>query len=245
MIRVIASVTLLQVGRQRRMLLLGLLASIPILVAVVFRFAASPTANHEAFAVGVLGEFVVNLVLPLSALLIGTSALGQDLEDGTIVYLLAKPLARWRVVVAKITAAWLLTYSVVLASVLGTGGVVLGGDATQVLVAFAIATAFGALAYVTIFVTLSLRFSRALVFGLAYVFVWEALLSRFIVGVQFLSVRAYTIGIVEGVTEWPPSLQFPSTLGPNQALVLLAIVVTVGFAYSVRMLTRHQIAERV
>lgn len=245
MIGLITSVTLRQVGRQRRMLLLWLLAAIPVTVAVIFRFAAGPGADHEAFTVGILGDFVVNLVLPLSALLVGTSALGQDLEDGTVVYLLAKPLARWRIIAAKLLAAWLLTYSVVLASVLATGGAVLGGDAPQVLVAFAIATAFGTLAYVTVFVTLSLRFSRALVIGLAYVFVWEALLSRFIVGVQFLSVRAYTIGIAGGITEWPSSLRFSSVLGPNHALVLVAIVVLVGFAYSVRMLVRHQIAERV
>ena len=41
------------------------------------------------------------LVLPLIALVFGTAAIGSELEDGTIVYLLTKPIRRVRIVLAK------------------------------------------------------------------------------------------------------------------------------------------------
>jgi len=245
-ILVIARVTLRQLGRQRRMALLVLLALVPVLVSLLYRFAANPDSNDASdFASGILATFVVNLVLPLTALLIGTSALGQDIEEGTIAYLIAKPLARWKVIVAKVLAGWLLTTGVVLISVLGAGGLVLlGEDGISLIPAFAVAIVAGGLAYVVIFVALSLRFSRSLVIGLTYVFVWEAIISQFITGVRFLSIRAYTVGIADGLTE-VSSPVLDRSLAAMPAVVLLTILVTVGTWMSVRMLTRYQLSERV
>jgi len=246
-ILLIARVTLRQLGRQRRMALLILLALVPVLVSLIYRFAAdqSDPGDPAEFASGILATFVVNLVLPLTALLIGTSALGQDIEEGTIAYLIAKPLARWKVIVAKILAGWLLTTGVVLISVLGTGALVLlGEEGVSLIPAFAVAVIAGGLAYVVIFVALSLRFSRSLVIGLAYVFVWEAIISQFISGVRFLSVRAYTVGIADGLTEVSADV-LDRSLAATPAVVLLLILVAVGTWLSVRMLSRHQLSERV
>lgn len=247
MILVIASVTLRQLGRQRRMALLVLLALVPVLVSLIYRLAANdqnPDGPTD-FASGILATFVVNLVLPLTALLIGTSALGQDIEEGTIAYLIAKPLARWKVIVAKVLAGWLLTTGVVLISVLGSGALVLlGEDGVSLIPAFAVAIAAGGLAYVVIFVALSLRFSRSLVIGLAYVFVWEAIISQFISGVRFLSVRAYTVGIADGLTEVSTDI-LDRSLAATPAVVLLAVLVALGTWMSVRMLSRYQLSERV
>ncbi|MGE3961178.1 MAG: ABC transporter permease [Dehalococcoidia bacterium] len=247
MIPLIAGVTLRQIVRQRRMLLLVLLALIPVLISVIFRFTAdrSSPGDPSEFAAGILATFVVNLVLPLTALLIGTSALGQDIEEGTIAYLLAKPLARWKVILAKLLAAWVLTAGVVLISVLGVGLLVLvGEEGTSLIPAFVAATIAGALAYVVIFVTLSVRFTRSLIIGLAYVFVWEAIISQFISGVRFLSVRAYTVGIADGLTEIATE-PLSRSLDAAPAVILLAILVILGSLYSVRLLTRYQLSERV
>jgi len=245
-ISLIAGVTLRQLTRQRRIVLLVLLALVPVLVSVIYRIAAGEGSPEPSqFASGILATFVVNLVLPLTALLIGTSALGQDIEEGTIAYLLAKPLARWKVIVAKVLAAWMLTVAVVLISVLGAGLLVLAGEeGTSLIPAFVAATISGALAYVVIFVALSLRFSRSLIIGLAYVFVWEAIISQFISGVRFLSVRAYTVGIADGLTEVSHEA-LSRSLAATPAVVLLTLLVVLGSLYAVRVLSRYQISERV
>lgn len=247
MILLIARVTLRQLGGQRRILVLVLLALVPVLISVIFRLAGEQSDPNDPadFVSGILGTFVVPLVLPLTALLIGTSALGQDIEEGTIAYLLAKPLARWRVIVAKVLAAWLLTTALALISVLGTGAIViLGEDGASLIPAFAVAVAAGGLAYVVIFIALSLRFTRSLIIGLAYVFVWEAIISQFISGVRFLSIRAYTVGIADGLTEVTSEI-LDGSLSAAPAAVLLALLVAGGMWLSVRMLSRYQVAERV
>ena len=43
--------------------------------------------------------------MPLVALIIGTAALGSEIEDGTAVYLMIKPIPRWRIALAKIIVA--------------------------------------------------------------------------------------------------------------------------------------------
>ncbi len=247
MIPLIARVTLRQMARQRRILLLVLLALVPVLVSLIFRLAAdqSSPGDPAEFASGILATFIVPLVLPLTALLIGTSALGQDIEEGTIAYLLAKPLARWKVIVAKVLAGWALTIGLVLIAVLGSGALILvGEEGASLIPAFVVAVAAGGLAYIVIFVALSLRFNRSLIFGLAYVFVWEAIVSQFILGVRFLSIGAYTNGIANALTD-VSSEMFEGALGAGPAVTLLAILVAAGMWLSVRMLSRYQIAERV
>lgn len=244
MILLIAGVTLRQLVRQRRMLLLLLLAAVPVLVSLIYRLAGDQDGAPE-FAAGILATFVVNLVLPLTALLIGTSALGQDIEEGTVAYLLTKPLARWKVILGKVLAAWVLTSGVVLLSVVGAGAVVLAGNqGVSLIPAFVVASAAGALAYAVIFIALSLRFARSLIIGLAYVFVWEAIISQFITGVRFLSVRAYTVGIADSITDVSTPV-LDRSLDATPAVVLLSVLVAVMALYSVRALTRYQVAERV
>ncbi|MDA0269550.1 MAG: ABC transporter permease subunit [Chloroflexi bacterium] len=239
--------TLRQVGRQRRMLVLLVLALVPVLISILYRFTADNSSERDAieFASGMLATFVVPIVLPLAALLVGTSALGQDIEEGTIAYLLAKPLARWKVVVAKMLSAWLLTYLVTLVAVLGSGLIVLTGhEGISLVPAFVVACAAGALAYVAIFIALSLRFSRALIIGLGYVFVWEAIISQFIAGVRFLSIRAYTVGIADALTDVDAEI-LTRSLDVTPAIVLLVLLVALGGWYATRAVTRFQISERV
>jgi ABC-2 type transport system permease protein len=175
---------------------------------------------------------------------VGTSALGQEIEDGTAVYLVGKPLPRWKVVLAKVGAAWLVTSAVVVLSVIASGFVLLAGsDHNRIVLAFAAAVVAGALAYAAVFVSLSIRFSRALIFGLVYVFVWETLVSQFIVGVRFLSVRAYTMSFVEWLATSSARL-IDSSLGLTPATILMTLLTAVSLWYGIRRLQSFQISEQ-
>ena len=39
--------------------------------------------------------------MPLVALIFGTAAIGSEIEDGTAVYLIVKPIPRWRIVAGQ------------------------------------------------------------------------------------------------------------------------------------------------
>ena len=68
-------------------------------------------------------------------------------------------------------------------------------------IAVGVALFTGVLAYAAIFTWVGLITSRALAFGLIYVFLWEGLLSSFLGGVRYFSVRAYTLAILHGMDE--------------------------------------------
>ncbi len=244
MIWVIFTLTLGQLLRQRRTLLLLLLAAIPVGISFLFRLSTS-AEDAPRFAAIMMSGFVVNLILPLIALVVGTSALGQEIEDGTAVYLLAKPLARWKIVVAKTAAAAAVVAGLSAFTIVASGlPVLIGREADLIIPGFVAAAALGAVAYSALFVSLSVRFGRALVIGLAYVFVWEALVSQFIPGVRFFSVRAYTLGIVDAIVE-VPGVSFGNVPSAAASLALMAVLVALVTWYAVRRLQAYELGERV
>jgi hypothetical protein len=48
-------------------------------------------------------------VLPILAVVFGTGVISQEMEQKTIVYLLTRPVPRWRILLAKFAAAWIVT----------------------------------------------------------------------------------------------------------------------------------------
>ena len=70
----IIQVTLRQLLGRRRTILLGLLAAVPVLLALVFKAAGNATVHD--FASGVLDAVGVTLLLPIVAVLFGTAAFG-------------------------------------------------------------------------------------------------------------------------------------------------------------------------
>lgn len=193
----LAGVTLRALLGRRRTLLMLLLAGMPVLVGLLVR-----ANNADIDALGAtLDGFVVRIVLPLIALVFGTAALGSELDDGTAVHILTKPISRWAIVVVKILVAGTLTAAMVVPSTI-LGGLLMGGPGsatTGVTFAFAIATLIGSYAYVAIFLVLSVATSRGLIIGLAYALIWEGLLGGLLPGTQVLSVREYLGGIAGAI----------------------------------------------
>ena len=109
----------------------------------------------------VMDRLVVSTLVPLIALVFGTSALGSELDDGTAVYLLAKPIARWRIVVAKVLVAAGLAV-LVTAPAAFIAALILGGSGgLTAAFGFAVGAAVAATLYVVIFLALSLVTGRA------------------------------------------------------------------------------------
>ena len=106
MIGIIAALTLRQLLGRGRTVLLGLLALLPILLAIVYRLGSEDTDQQRWVAQVLFDGLVVTILLPLLALVYGTAALGAEIEDGTAVYLLAKPVSRAEIIVGKLLAAW-------------------------------------------------------------------------------------------------------------------------------------------
>ena len=232
---VLVSVTLRALLGRRRTILLLLLAGVPVLVGLLVRANGSTSADVAP----TLDGLVIRIVLPLVALVFGTGALGSELEDGTAVYVLTKPIRRSTIVVAKVlvagtlTAAMLVPSTVIAGLLLEPPGVAL----TAIAIPIAVGVLVGSYVYVAIFVALSVITSRGLLIGLGYALIWEGLLAGLLPGSQVFSVREYVRGIAHLIS----SSSIESVVGdaaPIYAAVALAVAMIVGSirlaAYEVR-----------
>ncbi len=225
---------------RRRTLLIVMFAAAPVVIAAVLRTGGA-TTDAVRLTVGLLDNLVVRTVLPLVALVLGTGVLGSDLEDGTAVYVLARPIARWRIVLANELVAGLLTVGL-LAIVTLAAGMICGGGrgAERVVLAYTVAVAIGAILYVGVFLALSIVTGRALIVGLAYVLIWEGLLAGLLEGTQVLSIRQYTLAIARALAG-PDGTRIAVDLEGSSAIILSAVVCVAAFVIATRRLQAYEV----
>jgi len=229
---VIAGITLRQLLSRRRTILLLLLGGLMVLVALALRVGVDPIERPHVASV-LLETFGIATLMPLVALLFGTATIGAELEEGTAIYLLAKPIPRWVILMTKL----------VLASVCSIllSGLVAGGTQNGLVLAFAMAAVAGSVIYCAIFVALSLITGRALVFGLGYVLIWEGVLAGLFPGTQTFSVRQQTLAYADALTNVPRAI-FSAPLSLGTALVVGGLVLILATVIAIRRLIRIEIA---
>jgi ABC-2 type transport system permease protein len=231
----IVEVTLRGVLGRRRTLLVALLAAVPVVIAAIIRVGGT-TTDGPAVTAGLLDALLVTTVLPLIALVFGTGVLGSELDDGTAVYLLVKPIERWRIVLSKVAVAAGTTVAFVFPSALLAGLVVGAGHGGES-IAFGVALAVlpGSLVYTAGFVALSVVTSRALIAGLLYVFIWEGLLAGLFASTALLSVRQYTLALA-GWIAGDDGRAITSSVEVQTAAALAVVVLVVAVAIAIRRL---------
>ena len=228
----IAQATFRALLGRRRTILMGLLALVPILVALLSRVAGDGVADDRP----ILDLLIIRTVLPLTALVFGTTALGGELDDGTGVALLTKPIPRWHIVLAKVVVAGIVTAAFTGVSAVVTG--LLLGAAGGTLVGYIVGVIVGALAYATAFVAISVVTTRALVVGLVYTLLWEGWLAGILPGTRSLSLREATLGVIDAVS--PPAV-VRDGLDLQGSLTLIVVVLVAGSVLGAMRLARYQV----
>ena len=222
------------VGSRRVWLVLALVA-LPVLAGVLFRVADSTTTSVE-FADGITASLIASGILPLVMLLFATSAFGSELSDRTLGYLMLKPVPRWRIAVPKLFASVLVGGLPVALSGAVAVAIIEGGDA-RAAAATGAGLLLGAFAYAAIFTWAGLATRHALIFGLVYVFIWEAALAAYLDGIRYLSVRQFTLAVVAGLdNERLDTLNL--SLGAGVGAIGGAIVIAAFSVLTVRKLSR-------
>ncbi|HEV8056342.1 MAG TPA: ABC transporter permease subunit, partial [Nocardioidaceae bacterium] len=164
-------------GRRRGVLLFLLPLALIGFAGLIRLLVGAGEAHSEVVLFG-LGLAVV---VPLVALVAGTGVLGPEVDDGSIIYLLAKPVSRHSIVVSKALVAM---GSVALFAGLGmlVAGVALQAPDLEVAIGYAVGALTGGVAYTALFVLLSVLTRHAVVVGLVYVLIWEGLLGGLLDG---------------------------------------------------------------
>ena len=207
-------------GRRRALLLLCL----PAVLLALSALARGLAGVEPELAVLLLGGFGLGTVVPLLGLIAGTGAIGPEIDDGSIVYLLAKPLSRHAITSTKLVVALAVVTAFGAVPVL-LAGLVLVGTADGLAVGYAVAAAVAGAAYCALFLLLAVVTRNAVVVGLLYALIWETLVGQLVPGAQALSVQQWSLVLTErivGAAAQP--LGATSAVGPVGVVLLVVLV---------------------
>ncbi|WP_405107563.1 ABC transporter permease [Micromonospora sp. NBC_01405] len=205
-------------GRRRFLLLLPL----PVVLVVLAVLSRSLGVDPREWGPPVLVGLGLAVVLPVVSLIVGTGVLGAEIDDGTIVHILTKPLPRWQIVLPKLAVAASVT-AVTVAVPLCVAGML--ADSVRLGLALAAASAVGALAYSALFLALSLLTRRPVLLGLVYVLIWEGLLGTVVSGTRVLSIQQYVIALADRIA---PTGLLQGDVSVPVAAVMSALI-SIGF----------------
>lgn len=245
-IRTISWLTLRQLFARRRVWVVVAVAVLPFLLTFIYRLTSEDREGDRlVFMLGMYREIVIGVLLPLTAVLFGALAFGAEVEEGTLVYLLVRPVPRWLVVTVKFLVAALVTTATIgfgmLLAWISLRGPELPGTFFR---AFLLAAAAGALLYTAIFAYVGLVTKRGLVMGLLYVILFENLVTRMLEGIRIFSVREFALSIAQwagdGVVKWPGYTVPMTTVWIVGAIALVGAMVAMTRKYA-----RYELAERL
>ncbi|MFC7727304.1 ABC transporter permease [Nocardioides sp. GCM10028917] len=188
-------------------LLIGLVALVTVLVDGDAAYEVLPSLGYP-------------LVLPLVAILAASSVLGPEVDDGSIVYLLSKPVNRYGIAISK----WL----VALGATLIAGALpilvaaLIAGDSTRATALFVGAVVAGT-AYSALFLAISAITRHAVIASLMFVLIWESLLGNLFSGIAWLSIGQWGLRIGHEISTALPD---PANLG--YAIIASLVVTVVG-----------------
>lgn len=220
-----------------RVLALLSLGAVMVLAAVGVA-ASAEVEDASRTIIEVIDGLGLILVVPIVSLVFASAALGDLREDGTLVYLWLRPMDRLSVVTGAYLAS--LTVSVPLTMLsLGCAAAV-GGATADGIVATIVATAFGVLAYSGAFVLLGLMINNSIIWGLAYVLLWEGLFAGFSEPIGKVAVRGYARSLLANLSE--VDLGSAAAANTSTAVVVCVFVAVGSLAAAAVRLDRMDVA---
>ncbi len=216
-----------------RLLAIGSLTAVSVLSALVAR-ASGPEDPFDAAASFVVAN--VTTLLPVAVLVFGAGAIGDLIDDGSLVYVWFRPVPTH----LPVLAAWAATVTIVLplVGVPVVVGTALLETAPELLGATALALLVGTAGYAALAVMVGIRFRRALPWGLAYILLWEGFVASAGSTAGRLAVRSYLLSIVAELADHPIRLG-RYTLASG--IIVPLVVGTLALAYASRRLARTDV----
>jgi ABC-2 type transport system permease protein len=198
-----------RVAWSRRSLVCVVLAFLPALVALLAaRLGRRVEPAQVATTVGFLLQLQV--CVPLLALVLGSAAIAEEVEDRTITFLFTRPIPRGAVLLGRWAAILVFVLLVLAAStwaLLAASSTTRAGgapvDAAIRIPLFAAVLAGGAV-YTALFAALGVFVRHPVLVGLAYAFAIEGFLANMPIGSQRLTIQYHLRSLIArlGSKQW-------------------------------------------
>lgn len=231
--------TLRQLSGRWRILIMTVLASLPVLVAVLMLQSTSAPSVSDFESV-VLNGMLTGSITPLVVLAIASAAFANEIEDRTLANLTLSPIPRWQIVVPKLLATITIAGSFIAMSAFVTSHVAFLGD-TRATIAVIVSALVSVTLYSSTFVWLGLMTTQAIGIGLLYVVLWEGFFSGFVSGVRLFSIRHYAIALMHGLDERRFAFAVGEIVSSGLAIAMAVIVFGGFLLLSIRRLRRMDV----
>lgn len=217
----IAYITFRGMLGRRRALLLFILPAVLLLLSIGLRITGNADLDTAA---ALLTQFGLGALLPLLALLAGTGVIGPEIDDGQIMYIMTKPIARPVISTTKYLVAVILVVGFGVVPIF-LSGLIMNGLTAGLASGFALGALVGGIAYCALFVALAVMSRFAVTIGLIYALVWENLIGRYASGVRTLSIRQWSVTITDLATN---ATSVTSEVHTSTAVPLLIVLTVLG-----------------
>lgn len=146
-----------------------------------------------------LSGMLVLRLLALAAAIFASAVISQEVEQKTIVYLLTRPVARWKQIAIRTLAASTVVFAIGVAAGVAVAGATFGPAAlaSDLLRRDLVTVAFGALAYTSLFVLVSLLINRSLIVCLLFAFGWETSAQLMPGDLYYVSIYSYLTALAD------------------------------------------------
>jgi ABC-type transport system involved in multi-copper enzyme maturation permease subunit len=194
-------------------------------------------ASHHFGRVAALALF--GLVLPVTTLVVGDAVLGAEIRRGAFTFTWMSPVRPWRIVLAR----WLGGTAIAAGAIaLSFSIAALVAGTPDSVGPVALAGAFGAAAYVAVFMAIGTIAQRAAVWSLAFVFLVERLLGLALSGIAQLSPSWESRMAFVGMAEVSRSLERSGLPVGWGAIVRLALITAIALAVASWRLPKTRMA---
>jgi ABC-2 type transport system permease protein len=187
--------------RSKRVFWMAILGIVPVFIAFILLIIpplTGKTTDATQFFREIGFSLHLHILLPLFSALVGAGIIADEVEDGTLPYLLTRPVPKWRLVVSKVIAACMVVGMMLIVSLLVTYTVlsVSGGPAAwlsdmRTFLVTAIVLFLGVLVYVPLFGALGASIRKPVLVGLLFAFGWENFMAYMPTRIRLLTVVTY------------------------------------------------------
>jgi len=251
-----------EMARRKRLISLALINLLPVLVVGAIRiwFPGEGITAQMQLASLTYDTFIPFLI-PIAAMAVGIPAIGEQVEDGTIVFMWTRPIKRraiylGRLFAAQIVSTVLMSGSLVLCFMImvSEGASIITFDFLKLYLLTFMIIGLGAFTYSALFAAMGTFFKKPVLPAILLAFGWENLVTNIPARVQELSLRFHLQNLIDRPPAAPNDL--PGILGallstafnrepvPKiQSIVVLLAVMLIATVVGIWLL-RHKEIEK-